>query len=106
MIANMLSVEQVLVCRVLLYSPPQSGYGTSCDKSCLGGDGISMISSISYGGKINSIRKKQVTEQPLGCRDLFFRLDGFQEDWISGTPCNSHCLFNSKIDLVGWMITI
>ena len=56
MIANILSIEQVLVCRMLLYSPPQAGYGTSCDVSCLGGDGISMISSISCGGKINSIK--------------------------------------------------
>ena len=36
-IANILSIEQVLVCRMLLYSPPQAGYGTSCDESCLGG---------------------------------------------------------------------
>ena len=41
---------------MLLYSPPQAGYRTSCDESCLRGDGISMISSISFGGKINSIK--------------------------------------------------
>ena len=68
-------MEQVLVCRMLLYSPPQAGYGTSCDESCLGGVGISMISSISCGWKINSI--KTGTEQLLGSRDLFFWLDGF-----------------------------
>ena len=56
MIANILSIEHELVCRMLLYSPPQAGYRTSCDESCLRGDGISMISSISFGGKINSIK--------------------------------------------------
>ena len=40
MIANILVIEQVLVCRMLLYSCPQAGYGTRCDESSLEGDGI------------------------------------------------------------------
>ena len=56
MIANILSIEQVLVCRMLLYSPHQAGYGTSCDESCLGSDGNWMIYVISCGGKISSIK--------------------------------------------------
>ena len=27
---------------MLLYSPPQAGYGTSCDASCSEGDGIAI----------------------------------------------------------------
>ena len=83
MITNILSIEQVLVFRMLLYSPPQAGYGTSCDESCLGGYGILKISSILALGK--STQLKQV----LGSRNLFFWLDGLQGDWISGTPCTN-----------------
>ena len=39
-IAIILSIEQVLVCRISLYSPPHAGHGTSCDEFCSGGDGI------------------------------------------------------------------
>ena len=75
MIAIIWSIEQVLVCRILLYSPPQLGYGTSCDECCSGSDGISMLSSISLGGKITVLN--QVTKQQLDSQFLLFWFDGF-----------------------------
>ena len=32
-IASILSMEQVLDCKMSLYSPPQAGYGTSSEES-------------------------------------------------------------------------
>ena len=107
-IAIILSIEQVLVCRISLYSPPNAGYGTSCDEFCSRGDGIWMISSTFSGEKPNELIR--VTKQQLDSQDLLFWLDGFQADRIAllRVPIpdgNSHCLLNFKIYFVGWVMT-
>ena len=50
-IAIILSIEQVLVCRISSYSPTHARYETSCEEFCSGGDGIWMISSTFCGEK-------------------------------------------------------
>ena len=83
MIASILSMEQVLDCKISLYSPPQAGYGTSS---------VAPVHEVKLNcwnllhvGK--SAPLSQATRRLVDSRNLFFRLDGSQEDRMCDIPC-------------------